>query len=236
MHMTNSPRIALVHDWLNQYGGAERVLEHLVQIYPSAPIYTSMYWREGLPQSYRHWDIHTTWMDRLPGIYKHHQVYFPLYAYAFSRLDLGHQGYDLILSNKSGFCHSIKSGTTPHLCYCLSPTRYVWQFDQYAARENLSPFQKALLKPVISRLKKFDYTAAQNPNVHFIAISREIQNRISTYYQRESKIIYPPVNLSQFTPAQKHEDYYLIVSRLIPYKRVDLAVKVFTELNLPLKL
>lgn len=233
--MTSS-RIALVHDWLNQYGGAERVLEHLVRMYPTAPLYTSMYWHEGMPESYRKWDIHTTWMDHLPGIYKHHQIYLPLYALAFARLDLDQNGYDVILSNKSGFCHTVKTGTIPHLCYCLSPTRYIWQFDQYAARENLTSFQRALLKPVISSLKKLDFEAARNPNLHFVAISREIQNRITTFYNRSSTIIYPPVNLEQFQPAQQHGEYYLIVSRLIPYKRVDLAVKVFTELKLPLKI
>ena len=232
----SAPRITLVHDWLNQYGGAERVLEHLVRLYPTAPLYTSIYWRERMPEIYRQWDIRTTWMDRLPGIYKHHQIYFPLYALSFANLDLSQSGCDLVLSNKSGFCHTVKTAHIPHLCYCLSPTRYIWLFDQYAARENLTPIQKALLKPLVNLLKKYDYEAACNKNVHFIAISKEVQNRITKYYNRSSKIIYPPVNADRFKPADRHEEYYLIVSRLIPYKRVDLAVKVFTELNLPLKI
>lgn len=230
------PRITLVHDWLNQYGGAERVLEHLVRLYPNAPIYTSMYWKDAMPDNYHLWDIRTTWMDRLPGIYQHHQIYFPFYALAFANMDLRQRSCDLVLSNKSGFCHSVQTGTIPHLCYCLSPTRYVWLFDQYAARENLSIFQRALLKPVVRLLKKYDLKAASNENIHFIAISREIQTRIKTFYNRSSSIIYPPVNMDRFKLAGSHEEYYLIVSRLIPYKRVDLAVKVFTELNLPLKI
>ncbi|RLC56662.1 MAG: glycosyltransferase family 4 protein, partial [Chloroflexota bacterium] len=93
----------MVHDWLNQLGGAEDVLETLVEMFPHAPIYTSMYWQEGMPPAYRAWDIRTTWMDHLPGIYRHHQPYLPLYPLAFARLDLS--GYDLVLSTKSGFCH-----------------------------------------------------------------------------------------------------------------------------------
>jgi glycosyltransferase involved in cell wall biosynthesis len=238
MHSVNNsfPRVTLVHDWLNQYGGAERVLEHLVRMYPSAPLYTSIYWREKMPDSYRQWDIRSLWMDRLPGIYQHHQIYFPLYAFAFANLDLSQIGCDIVLSNKSGFCHTVKTGSIPHLCYCLSPTRYIWLFEQYAARENLNPFQKTLLKPLVRLLKKYDYEASQNKNLRFIAISKEIQNRIKKYYNRSSTIIYPPVNLDRFKPADQHEDYYLIVSRLIPYKRVDLAVKVFTELGLPLRI
>ena len=236
MNKVTIPHIALIHDWLNQYGGAERVLEHLVQLYPSAPVYTSMYWREKMPNTYRQWDIHTTWMDHLPGIYRRHQIYFPLYAYIFAHLDLSHSGCDLVLSNKSGFCHSVNTGNIPHLCYCLSPTRYIWLFDQYAERENLTLLQKIVLKPLVSRLKKFDYKAAQNENIHFVAISKEIQNRITTFYNRSSHIVYPAVNLDRFQPDDQHEDYFLIVSRLIPYKRVDLAVKVFSELGLPLRI
>ncbi|HRU93741.1 MAG TPA: glycosyltransferase family 4 protein, partial [Anaerolineae bacterium] len=140
-------RLALVHDWLNQLGGAERVLEHFHAFFPAAPIYTSIYWREKLPSSYRAWDIRTTWMDRLPGIYRHHQWYFPLYALAFARLNLADAGYEAILSNKSGFCHGVHSGETPHLCYCLAPTRYVWEYATYAARENLPPALRVALKP-----------------------------------------------------------------------------------------
>lgn len=226
--------IALVHDWLNQYGGAERVLEHFHALYPAAPVHTSMYWREGMPAAYLAWDIQPTWMDHLPGIYRHHQIYFPLYALAFARLDLGARGYDIILSNKSGFCHGVKTGEVPHLCYCLAPTRYVWEYQTYAARENLSSTTRVVLEPIISLLRHWDYTAAQRPTLHFVAISSEIQERIRRYYDRESTIIHPPVQVDRFRPARSHDDYYLIVSRLVPYKRIDLAVRAFSRLKLPL--
>lgn len=224
--------LALVHDWLNQMGGAEDVLETLVSMYNQAPVYTSMYWRKGMPAAYRDWDIRPTWMDRLPGIHRHHQPYLPLYPLAFARLDLS--AYDLVLSNKSGFCHGVQTGPdTTHICYCLAPTRYVWDFDGYAAREALPPVLRRLLVPFIKVLRRWDYRAAQRVS-HFIAISAEIQARIRRYYNRDSSIIFPPVDTQRFVPVGYHDDFFLIVSRLVPYKRIDLAVRAFRQLDLPL--
>jgi glycosyltransferase involved in cell wall biosynthesis len=224
-------KLALVHDWLNQIGGAEDVLETLVEMFPHAPIYTSMYWPERMPPAYRAWDIHTTWMDHLPGIYRHHQPYLPLYPLAFAGLDLC--DYDLVLSNKSGFCHGVQTGEAVHACYCLAPTRYVWELDAYAAREAIPPTLKAALRPLIAPLRRWDYRAAQRVD-HFIAISREVQARVRHYYNRDSAIIYPPVNTTRFRPVPTQDDYYLVVSRLIPYKRINLAVQAFNLLGLPL--
>ena len=223
--------MALVHDWLNQMGGAEDVLETLVGMFPDRPVYTSMYWRGGMPEAYGSWDVRTTWMDRLPGIYRHHQPYLPLYPLAFSGLDLS--DYDLVLSNKSGFCHGVRTGDATHICYCLAPTRYVWDFDAYAARESLPNAVKTALRPVIALLRRWDYVAAQRVD-HFVAISREIRGRIRRYYDRDAVVIHPPVETGRFRPLQDVEDYYLIVSRLIPYKRIDLAVRAFNELGRPL--
>jgi glycosyltransferase involved in cell wall biosynthesis len=225
-------RIALVHDWLNQIGGAEDVLESLVEMHPGSPVHTSMYAPDLMPPAYRAWDIRVTWMDRLPGIYRHHQLYLPLYLFAFQGLDL--RGYDLILSNKSGFCHGVRvpPGAT-HICYCLTPTRYVWNWRDYAKREQLSALANALLPAIIALLRKWDYAAARRVH-HFIAISTEVQARIKRFYGRESVVIPPPVDTSHFQPAARHDDYFLILSRLIPYKRIDLAVEAFNELELPL--
>jgi glycosyltransferase involved in cell wall biosynthesis len=224
-------RLALVHDWLNQMGGAEDVLEALVEMFPRAPIYASMYWREGMPPAYRAWDIRTTWMDHLPGIHRHHQPYLPLYPLAFSRLDLS--GYDVVLSNKSGFCHGVRTGEAAHVCYCLAPTRYAWDFDAYAAREAIPPALKAALRPLVALLRRWDYRAAQRVD-YFVGISRQVQARIQVHYSRNSVVIHPPVDTTRFQPASTHEDYYLIVSRLIPYRRIDLAVRAFNQLGLPL--
>jgi glycosyltransferase involved in cell wall biosynthesis len=226
-------QIALVHDWLNQMGGAEEVLENLVTLFPQAPVYTSMYWAGGMPTAYRQWDIRTTWMDRLPGVKRHHQLYLPLYPLAFESLDLGE--YDVVLTNKSGFCHGvITPPETLHVCYCLTPTRYVWRYHDYALREGLGPLARAILAPLLVRLRMWDRLAADRVD-RFVAISTEVQRRIAKYYNRESVVIYPPVDTQRFSIASSHGDYYLSLGRLVPYKRVDLAVQACTRLGLPLK-
>lgn len=231
--VTKEPlRVALVHDWLNQIGGAEDVIQTLVEMYPGAPVYTSMYAPDLMPPVYRTWDIRVTWMDRLPGIHRRHQIYLPLYPLAFQSLDL--RGCDVVLSNKSGFCHGVPvpPGAT-HICYCLTPTRYVWNLRDYAERERLPSMVNAVLPPVIALLRQWDYAAARRVH-HFIAISTEVQARIKRFYGRESVVIPPPVDTARFQPAATHDDYFLILSRLIPYKRIDLAVQAFNELGLPL--
>jgi len=230
-------KLALVHDWLNQIGGAEDVLAELVRIYPESPVYTSLYAPDKMPDAYHNWDIRTLWTDQLPGIHNHHQPYLPTYPLAWQGLDLSN--YDVVLSNKSGFCHGLRfdPAQTVHICYCLAPTRYVWQLDAYIQREGFGNIIEMGLRPLIALMRRWDYAAAQRVT-HFIAISTEIQERIKTYYDRESAIIYPPVETERFRPVAQSEveDYFLIVSRLIPYKRIDLAVEVATRLNLPLKI
>ena len=227
-------KLALVHDWLNQIGGAEDVLDALVNLYPDSPIYTSLYAPDLMPEHYRDWDIRTLWLDRMPAIHSHHQPYLPLYPMAWGGLDLS--DYEVVLSNKSGFCHGFRhGGETLHICYCLAPTRYVWQLESYVAREGFGSPAQMVLRPLIAALRKWDYAAAGRVD-HFIAISTEIQARIKTFYNRDSVVIYPPVDTSRFQPSSTVEDYFLIVSRLIPYKRIDLAVQAATRLGLPLKI
>lgn len=226
-------KIALVHDWLNQRGGAEDVLEALVHLYPDAPIYTSLYDPEAMPAAYRDWDIRPLWLDRAPGIHTHHQQYLPLYAAAWGGLDLS--DYDVVLSNKSGFCHGFHKGpNTLHICNCLAPTRYVWQLDSYLQREGIGGATRMALKAITPALRRWDFAAAQRVD-RFVAISTEIQARIQSFYGRASDLIYPPVDCARFQPAQAAGDYFLVLSRLIPYKRIDLAVQAVSRLNVPLK-
>ncbi len=225
-------QIALVHDWLNQLGGAEDVLETLVRMYPAAPVYTSMYAPDLMPPAYRQWDIRVTWMDKLPAIHRRHQPYLPLYALAFDRLRLA--GYDVVISNKSGFCHGVRvAPPTLHVCYCLTPTRYVWMLNSYLQREGFGWFVNAALPAVMALLRQWDYAAAQRVD-HFVAISNEVRERIRRFYRRDSVVIYPPVDTSRFQAAARLGDFYLVLSRLIPYKRIDLAVQAFNALGRPL--
>lgn len=225
-------KIALVHDWLNQYGGAERVLEVFHDLYPEAPIYTSIYEPTAMPRFYRQWDIRTSFMQRLPLVKRKHQPFMPLYPLAFEGFDLG--GYDLVISNASAFCRGVLSGpTTRHICYCLTPTRFVWNFHDYAREENLGRLARLALPLALGPLRVWDRLSADRVD-DFVAISAAVAERVAKYYRRQAVIIHPPVDCSSFKISPAPEDFFLIVSRLVPYKRVDLAVRAFNELGLPL--
>lgn len=206
------------------------MLEVLVSMFPDAPVFTTIYGPDLMPPTYRAWDIRTSRLNRAPGIHRHHQPYLPLYPAAVRSLDV--RGYDVILSNKSGFIHGLKkSPGQMHLCYCLAPTRYVWNYQNYAARERLGRLTDMALWPIIKFLQRWDYNAAQQVD-HFCAISTDIQQRIKTHYHRDSVVISPPVDTTRFQPVpQPKADYYFIVSRLIPYKRIDLAVQAFRRMG-----
>jgi glycosyltransferase involved in cell wall biosynthesis len=227
-------RVALVASWLNQYGGAERVLEVLHDMFPTAPVYTSMYSPQAMPPSYRSWDIRTTFMQHVPGVTRKHQLFLPLYPLAFESLHLN--DYDLVISNTSAFAHGVhtESGIS-HICYCLTPARFLWDYERYVEREQLGRLPRTVLPSVIGRLRSWDHAAAQRVT-QYVAISRLVAERIRTCYGRDSAIIYPPLDAHAFSPADSHDDYYLIVSRLIPYKRIDLAVQACTELGMPLRI
>jgi len=225
-------KTALVHDWLNQIGGAEDVLEVLVDLYPDVPIYTSLYWRDEMPAHWRQWDIRTSFIDRLPLAQRRQQLYFPFYPMAFEQFSF--KDYDLVISNKSGFCHGIiTSPKTLHICYCLTPTRYVWRYQQYAEQENLNPLFRAVLPLFLTNLRMWDRLAADRVD-HFIAISQTVRQRIAKIYRREATIIYPPVDITRFAPADRVEDFYLIVGRLVPYRRIDILIEAFNRMQKPL--
>ena len=225
-------KVALVHDWLNQMGGAEDVLAVLASMFPSAPIYTSIYWRDKMPASFQQLDIRPSFINTLPFSHQSQRFYFPFYPSAFESFDFSE--YDLVISNKSGFCHGVITGpNTVHICYCLTPTRYVWRYHQYAEQENLNWLVRQLLPPFLNQLRVWDRVAADRVD-HFIAISQEIRRRIAKIYRRESTIIYPPVETSRFQATDNVEDYYLMVGRLVPYRRIDLLIEAFNKLGKPL--
>ena len=227
-------KVALVHDWGNQVGGAERVLLALKEMFPDAPVYMSIYEPAVMPAVCRTWDIRTSFMDRLPLVKRHHQPFLPLYPLAFEQFDFS--DFELVISNKSGFCHGIITPPeTLHISYCLTPTRYVWDYRSYARREGIGRLVNAFLQPLLTCLRAWDRLAADRVD-HFVAISREVQRRIRKYYRRDSTVIYPPVEVDRFTSVADQDDFFLIVSRLIPYKRIDLAVEAFNALRLPLKI
>jgi len=227
-------RVALAASWLNQYGGAERVLEVLHGMLPTAPVYTSMYAPQAMPEAYRSWDIRTSFMQRLPLVTRKHQWFLPLYPLAFESMRVG--DCDLLISNTSAFAHGIRTGPgVAHICYCLTPARFLWDYASYVQREQLGHGLRAVLPAVIGLLRSWDYAAAQRVT-HFVAISRLVGERIKRCYGRESAIIYPPLDAQAYSPSPDHDDFFLIVSRLIPYKRIDLAVQACSQLGLPLRI
>lgn len=229
-------RIAIIHDYLNQMGGAENVLLTLHDIFPEAPIYTSFYRSEAMPTAFRSLDIRTTFLQKLGPLtrYPRHQMLLPLYPAAFERLDL--QEFDVVLSNSSAWCKGvITREDARHICYCLSPMRFAWNTKEYLAGEQIGWLPRKVLPTVLARMRAWD--VATNTRVDdFVAISRAIAARIKNYYNREASIIFPPVDTSLFAPSDQVEDYFLIVSRLVPYKRVDLAIQAFNRLGLPLRI
>jgi glycosyltransferase involved in cell wall biosynthesis len=226
-------KIAFVVSWLNQHGGAERVLEAVHELYPDAPIYTSIADLRALPATYRDWDIRVSFLNRFPGVHRHHQLFLPFFPLAFESLDL--HGYDVVLSIPSAFAHGVlTSSATRHLCYCLTPARFLWQYREYVENEAVGRSARFLLPLLISPLRQWDRLAAERVD-EFFAISRLVQSRIAKFYRRTSSIVYPPVAVSDFQVLDSEVgDYFLIVSRLVPYKRVDLAVQAFNQLGLPL--
>jgi glycosyltransferase involved in cell wall biosynthesis len=227
-------RVALAHDYLNQNGGAEKVLEHLHALYPDAPIYTSMYDPKVMPRSYRSWDIRPSFMQRLPFVTTRHQAYLMVYPIAFESFDLSE--YDVVISNSSAFCKGVVTGpNTLHISYCLTPMRWVWNYRAYVERERLGGMARMLLPPLISYLRIWDAGASSRVD-RYVAISRAVSSRIKKYYRRDSEIIYPPVDTHWFPNACPRGDYYMTVGRLAPYQRKDLVVEAFRELGLPVKI
>ena len=226
-------RVALVHDWLNQLGGAEDVLAALHDLFPGAPIFTSIFDRRRMPAEWATWDVRASWMDRLPRIHRRHQPYMPLYAPTFSCMRIP-DGYDLVLSNKSAFCLGVQTPPgSRHLCYCLTPTRFIFDFENYAARERIPPGTAPLLRLLNRALRSWERAAARRVS-EFVAISRSVQARIAACYGRSSVIIHPPVQVSQFQLSCRDDGYFLILSRLLPYKRIDLAIEACNRLAAPL--
>lgn len=227
-------RVALAHDYLNQYGGAERVLENLHDMYPDAPIYTSMYDPDAMPAAYRTWDIRTSFMQRLPFVTTRHQSYLMAYPIAFESFDLG--AYDVVISNSSAFCKGVITGpNTLHISYCLTPMRWVWRYRDYVDRERLGGFTRMILPPLIHYLRLWDVSTSARVD-RFVSISTAVAARIQKYYRRDSEIIYPPVDCHQFGPTRPPGDYYLSGGRLTPYQRKDLIVDAFRDLGLPVKI
>ncbi|MBC7253845.1 MAG: glycosyltransferase [Actinobacteria bacterium] len=230
-------RTALVHDWLTNLAGSERVLLTLHEIFPEAPIYTSVFVPEEFP-TLRNADVRTSFLQKVPGARKKHQAFPWLRTVAFESFDLS--GYDVVISSSHAEAKGvITRPETLHICYCYTPIRYYWSgYHHYLANPRfgaLNPLVRAVLPYMANYLRLWDRCAADRVDL-FVAISEHVARRIRKYYGKEAEIIHPPVDTSWLRPSERVEDYFLVVGRLIPYKRADLAVEAFNRLGLPLKI
>lgn len=225
-------KVAIVHDWLVSLGGAERVVASLLKLFPQADLYTSVYDPRKVTL-FKNRKIQTTFLQKWPLAKSRHQLFASLRPLAFESLDL--QGYDLVISSCSAESKGVITSTeTLHIANIYTPIRYYWSgYEDYYNNPGfglLNPIVKHFMPKMVEKLKKWDYAAAQRPD-YLVAISDTVSARISEYYNRDSQVIYPPVDTDKFRSIQQKADYYLVISRLVHYKRVDLAVEACTKLN-----
>lgn len=222
-------RIALVHDYFVQMGGAERVAEAMHESFPSAPMYTTVALPQSLPQRLRMADIRTSPLQHLPSMERRFRHYFMLYPFAVENFDLSE--YDLIFSSSSGYAKGVRRRRNAiHVCYCHTPMRWVWRYDDYVARERFGRLARTLLPALLWPLRRWDLRAARQPN-YYIANSRLVADRIKKIYGREAHVIPPPIDVNRFHMSNEIDDYYLVLSRLMPYKRIDLAIEACKRMN-----
>lgn len=232
-------KVALVYDRVNKWGGAERVLLALHEIFPEAPLYTSVYNQKTAPWAEIFPKVIPSFLQYFPFAKSRHDLYAPAMPFAFESFNFS--GFDLVISVSSEAAKGVVTNPkTKHINYCLTPTRYLWSGYSGYFQNNLL---KLLSKPIVSLLRKWDLVASTRAD-EMIAISSAVCQRIEKYYGRKTKIIFPPVDIEKFqvkSPKFKVAmknlpagEYFLIVSRLVPYKRVDLAIKAFNNLKLPL--
>lgn len=223
--------IALVHDWLSEFAGADKVLFQLKQIYPDADIYTSIYDKEKVPQ-FKKYKVYTTYLQKLPFSKKLRSIMVPLMPLAFEQLDLSQ--YDLVISNSTSAAKGvITRPNTCHISYCHTPTRYLWmpEMDERASTSWLR-------LRVNKTLKVWDLAASARPD-YFIGNSINVKDRIKKFYGRDAEVVYPPTDTSFYNPKQqdiKKGEYYLFVGRFVSYKKADLAVEAFNKLGQELRM
>jgi glycosyltransferase involved in cell wall biosynthesis len=229
--MNNSTKVAIIHDWLVVTGGAEKVLEEILALYPQAEIFTLV---DYLPEQDRAWlgesKVHTSFIHRLPFAKSKYRNYFPLFPMAIEQFDMS--DFDLIISSSYAVAKGVITGPEQtHISYCHSPARYAWDLQaQYLKESNMERGLKSTIaRYFLHKFRIWDTRTANGVDA-FIANSRFIKKRIHKCYRREAEVINPPVKLTQFTMETSKQDFYLTASRMVPYKRIDLVVEAFTKM------
>ncbi|HEX3520115.1 MAG TPA: glycosyltransferase [Solirubrobacteraceae bacterium] len=227
------PRVAVVHDWLTIPGGSEQVLLQLLAMFPQAELFTTIYDPEPWPEQIKGRPVHASYLSRLPGATRHYPKLLPLMNSAFRSFDLS--SFDLVLSSSHACAKNVRTRpSTLHVCYCHTPMRYAWE-EGFLEGEQVGRGMRLMLPPLLSRLRRQDLAGAAGPDV-FVANSRHVAERIARYYGRSAEVVHPPIDVEHFLSVERSpSDYYLVFGRVVPYKRVDLAVAACERLSRPLK-
>ena len=236
-------KIALVHEFLNQLGGAERVLENFLEIWPAyakasaseldATVHVILYDKDKTLGRFEEYKKRISWLNALPGVKRHPRLFLILMPGAIEGFEF--DDYDVVLSDSSSFAKGANARNKLHICYCHTPTRFLWTEPEYLDYQEYPALLKFFGHLVLPRLKRWDYQAAQKPNF-FIANSSNVQHRIKNYYKRDSVVIYPPVDTDFFKPLGEKKNYFFTASRLEPYKKVEAIIEAFNRLGWPLKI
>jgi len=230
-------KIAVLHDYLNQYGGAERVLEVILEMFPGADLYTLLYDEKKLPNDFSNNIKETSILDN-KLVRNNHRLFIPFMPMMAKGIKCN-DNYDLIVSSSAGYGKGLGVEADFHICYCHTPLRYAWEFDELGGFKFSHWAFKDIFKPIADYLKNWDKKVSEDVNV-FVANSKHISKKIDSYYKRDSHVIYPPVNLNKFYPEpdsfKNHDSYYLMVGRFLYYKLFDLGIEAFNKLGKPLKI
>jgi glycosyltransferase involved in cell wall biosynthesis len=229
-------RIALVHDWLTGMRGGERALEVLCERFPCAELFTLVHVPGSVSSTVERLHIHTSFVQRLPFATRFYRQYLPLFPAAVEQFDL--DAFDVVVSTSHCCVKSvIRSGRARHICYCLTPMRYAWdQFEAYFGAERIGRVGRGLARSVMAGMARWDRDTADRVD-RYVAISHHVAGRIARYYNREASVVYPPVDTSFFSPDGSAPDRYaLIVSALVPYKRIDVAIAACAASGAPLRI
>ncbi len=225
------PRVALVHDFLLDVRGAERVFLEMCELWPDAPVFTAIYDERGTEGRFAHRDIRTSFLQRLRPTERTFRALLPLYPAAVESLDL--RGFDLVVSSSSAWAHGvICDERAVHVSYSHNPFRYAWNDRDRTLASRRDPVTRAALRSILHRWRQWDWIAAQRVD-KYLANSRTTQARVRAYFGRESRVVHPPVDTARFE-LRPPADHYLVLSELMPHKRIDIAVEAFRRLGLPL--
>jgi glycosyltransferase involved in cell wall biosynthesis len=226
-----APRVALIHDFLLDVRGAERVFASLCDLFPDADLYTAVYDEQGTDGWFAHRNVNTSFLQRLRPTARTFRPLLPLYPYAMEALDLS--GYDVVVSSSSAWAHGVVVGPEAvHVSYCHNPFRYAWNAREHTLDQH-GPVTRAALGVILQRWRMWDFVAAQRVD-RYVANSETTRRRILRYFDREAVVLHPPVETERFAPAPAPGTAYVVLSELMPHKRIDVAVRAFNQLRLPL--